>query len=638
MRKIISINKDWNFQIRDQKIQHIDLPHSWNGVDGQDGGNDYLRDVATYSKRFFIKINPDKECVYLCFNAVNAIADVYLNEKKIAHHEGGYSRFIVEITSELKEENLLVVKVDNRPNASIYPYAADFTFYGGIYRDVSIIVTSKKHFEYHEDSAPILKCYPEVKGTNGSLTVDAKATSDDEIFIQVKDDKGEVVASGKANQEIFVPKIHLWNGRKDPYLYKVVATLKNDDVIYDEVSTFIGFRTFHVDPKKGFYLNGASYPLRGVARHQDRPKVGNAIGKADMDEDMDLIREIGANTIRLSHYQHDEYFYDLCDKYGFIVWAEIPYISRYDKAADQNAKSQLSELIHQCFNHPSIVCYGISNEITMFRKTFGKATRENHVELNEFAHKEDPSRLTTIACYSVMSIFNRVAHITDLASYNLYWGWYVPCTPVTGWILDMWHFFYPKSPIGLSEYGAEGMSNLHSRKPRRFDNSEEYQASYHEKMLKTFATRPYIWATHVWNMFDFGSDGRNQGGEKGINHKGLVTFDRKIKKDAFYVYKAYWSDEPFVHLCSKRFINRTGKTAKIKVYSNQKEIILYNNGEFVARKVGDKVFHFKLKLEDKNQIRVVSGHYEDTGLIIKVKEKDPAYILQDKGNNMSWQK
>ena len=417
------------------------------------------------------------------------------------------------------------------------------------------------------------------------------------------------------------------------------GTLRSEEgEILDEVKTKVGFRTFRVDPKKGFFLNGVAYPLRGVARHQDRPLVGNAITKKDMEEDMDLLREIGATTVRLSHYQHDQYFYDLCDQYGLIVWAEIPYISKYLPEGDQHAKSQLSELIHQCYNHPSIICWGISNEITMFRKTFGKECRAHHKELNKYAHQEDENRLTTIACFSVMNIFNRVAHITDLASYNLYWGWYVPCTPVTGWILDMWHLFYRKSPIGLSEYGAEGMPNLHSSHPKRFDNTEEYQAIYHEKMLKSINKRPYIWATHVWNMFDFGSDGRNQGGEKGINHKGLVTFDRKTKKDAFYAYKAYWSEDPFVHICSKRYINRTDKKATIKVYSNLNEVTLYVNGKKVEALKGDKIFRFKINLEEENNIRVVSGAYEDTALIRRVKEKDQSYIVPKGGNNMSWQK
>lgn len=637
MRKSILLNEDWTFQIASLPEDHVSLPHSWNGKDGQDGGNDYLRDVGTYTKHFH-KPEIKDEDVYLQFDAVNSLCDVILNGKNICHHEGGYSRFIIKITEFLQEENELVVKADNKAYARIYPDAADFTFYGGIYRDVNLLILPKEHFEFQKDSSPALKCFPSVNGNKATLRVEASANTDDEIVIELLDKEGNVVATGKVNEEISVPNVHLWNGLKDPYLYTIKGKLLRDGKLLDEVSSKIGFRFFKVDPKKGFFLNGKSYPLRGVAKHQDRPHVGNAITKADMDEDMKLVKEVGANTLRLSHYQHDQYFYDLCDENGIIVWSEIPYISKYSKEADANAKSQLDELIHQCFNHPSIICWGISNEITMFRKQFGKDCRANHKELNDHAHKEDPSRITGVACFSMMTIFNRVAHITDVASYNLYWGWYVPFTPVTGWILDWWHFFYPHGPIGLSEYGAEGMPNLHSSHPKRFDNTEEYQAQYHEKMLKCFEKRPYLWATHVWNMFDFGSDGRNQGGEKGINHKGLVTFDRKTPKDAFYIYKAYWSEDPFVHICSKRYVNRTDKKAVIKVYSNQNEVTLYNNGKKIATKKGNKIFKFKIVLDAVNDIKATSGNLEDTAKIIRVKEKDKSYILPKGGNNLSWQK
>ena len=640
-RKEISLNKAWDFSIDEKNHQQVDIPHSWNGKDGQDGGNDYLRTVATYTRHFENPITSNDEVVFIRFNAVNSLADVFINGKKAFHHEGGYSAFLFEITSFLKAgDNELVVKVDNKAYPEIYPDAADFTFYGGIYRDVDLIVMNRRHFEFQPDFSNPLRCTPKTDGKKSSLKVECITPSDAIVSLSLLDKEGNKVADLEPNKENTLENIHLWNGLEDPYLYTVKGQLIDNrtNEVLDTVETRIGFRFFRVDPKKGFFLNGKKYPLRGVARHQDRPGVGNAITKKDMDEDLALLKEIGATTVRLSHYQHDQYFYDLMDENGFVIWTEIPYISKYLKEGDDNAMSQLRELMHQTYNHPSIVCYGISNEITMFRKEFGEACRKNHHVLNDYAHKEDPTRLTTVACFSMMTIFNRVAHITDLASYNLYWGWYVPFTPVTCWILDAWHFFYPKSPIGLSEYGAEGMPNLHSNHPRRFDNTEEYQANYHEKMLKDFEKRDYIWATHVWNMFDFGSDGRNQGGEKGINHKGLVTFDRKTKKDAFYAYKAYWSKEPFVHICSKRYVNRTEKKATIKVYSNQKEVTLFVNGNKVKTLKGDKIFKFKINLEKENTIKVVSGNLSDEATIRRVAEKDPSYILPKGGNNMSWQK
>ena len=640
MRKQILMNENWNFSIEEGKNETVNLPHSWNGKDGQDGGNDYLRTITTYKKTFIKPEMKDDEICFIQFDAANSICDVYINGEKAIHHVGGYSRFAADITALLKDgENEIKVYVDNKAYKEIYPDAADFTFYGGIYRDVNLIIMNKNHFRYNTDCAPALKCTPKTDGKKSTLLVECDKEGEGHIELSLISKEGEVIATLEPNKENKLENIHLWNGLEDPYLYTVVGKIvKDDGAVLDEVSQKIGFRFFKVDPKHGFFLNGKKYPLRGVARHQDRPGVGNAITKKDMEEDMALLKDIGATTVRLSHYQHDQYFYDLCDENGLVVWAEIPYISKYLKDGNENAKSQLGELIHQCYNHPSIVCWGISNEITMFRKEFGKACRADHHVLNDFAHKEDPTRLTTIACFSVMNIFNRVAHITDLASYNLYWGWYVPFTPMTCWILDFWHLFYHKSPIGLSEYGAEGMPNLHSSHPKRFDNTEEYQASYHEKMLKDFEKRDYIWATHVWNMFDFGSDGRNQGGEKGINHKGLVTFDRKTKKDAYFIYKAYWSKDPFVHICSKRYVNRTDDKATIKVYSNQKEVTLFVNGKKISTLKGDKIFKFSIKLEKENDIKVVSGNLEDTAKIVKVNEPDKSYILPKGGNNMSWQK
>ena len=635
MRQVILFNNDWLFQMPGEEPVKLNLPHTWNGVDGQDGGDNYKRCKCTYTKTFKKPDFKVGERVKLEFKGVNSEGEVLLNGKLLTVHAGGYSTFIVDITDHLLDDNTLVVNVDNSKTEEVYPQTADFTFYGGIYRDVNLLILPKNHFEFLKDSSPALKVTTKVDGNDGIINVVAEVSGNLAPIILVLNKENEVVAKGTINEDIKISNVHLWNGVKDPYLYTVKGILKDKD-IEDEVSTRIGFRTFKVDPKKGFFLNGKPYPLRGVCRHQDRPKIGNALTKKEHEEDIKLIKEVGANTIRLAHYQHDQYFYDLCDEYGFVVWAEIPYISRYMKAADKNAFNQMSELIHQNFNHPSIVCWGISNEITMFKVT--NATRKHHKELNEFCHKEDPSRFTTIACFSVMTIFNRIAHITDVASYNLYWGWYVPITRVTGLICDMWHLFYPHGPIGLSEYGAEAMPNLHSAHPRRGDNTEEYQAIYHEKMIDVINKRPYLWATHVWNMFDFAADARNQGGEPGMNHKGLVTFDRKTKKDSFYAYKAYWSDEPFIHLCSKRFINRVGSKTLVKVYTNQNEVSLYQNGKLICTKKGNKIFKFKIKMAETNEIVVTSGNLKDSEIIKKVATKDPSYIVKKGGSNKSWEK
>ncbi len=635
MRQVILFNNDWLFEMPGETPVQVNIPHTWNGHDGQDGGDNYKRCKCSYTKTFKKVELKDGEKAILVFDGVNSEAEVFLNDELVGVHAGGYSTFTVDITGKIKDENTLVVTADNSKTEKVYPQTADFTFYGGIYRNVKLLILPKNHFNFMKDSSPCLKIDTKVDGKDGVINVKADVVGSIKPTIVVLDADEKVVATGTTNEDIVINDVHLWNGLKDPYLYKVMGVLKGKEV-EDEVSYNIGFRTFRVDPKRGFILNGKEYPLRGVCRHQDRKDLGNALTTKEHDEDIALIKEVGANTIRLAHYQHDQYFYDLCDKEGFVVWAEIPYISRYMKEADNNAFTQMAELIHQNYNHPSIVCWGVSNEITMFKVT--NDTRKHHRELNDFCHKEDPSRLTTVACFSVMTIFNRIAHITDLASYNLYWGWYVPITRVTGLVCDMWHLFYPHGPIGLSEYGAEAMTNLHSSHPRRGDNTEEYQAKYHEIMIDSINKRPYLWATHVWNMFDFAADARNQGGEPGMNHKGLVTFDRKIKKDSFYVYKAYWSEEPFIHLCSKRFVNRTGKTTEVKVYTNQKEVSLYQNGKLIETKKGDKIFKFKIRMEKENDIEVVSGNLKDSGKICKVDKKDPSYIMVNGGSSKSWEK
>ena len=243
-----------------------------------------------------------------------------------------------------------------------------------------------------------------------------------------------------------------------------------------------------------------------MSRHQDIRDLGNAIGKEQHDKDMELIREVGANTIRLAHYQHDQYFYDLCDKYGLIVWAEIPYISEHMPNERENTFSQMKELIVQNYNHPCIVVWGISNEITISGGKYKKDMLDNHHALQKLCKEMDPTRPTTLACYAMCGPFNPVSKITDLVGWNLYLGWYVPGLFLNDLWIGFYHLVYPNRCLCFSEYGAEGMPNLHSGKPRRGDHTEEYQAKYHEFMCKCFERHPYMWANHVWNMFDFAAD------------------------------------------------------------------------------------------------------------------------------------
>ena len=638
MREITKIMKGWEFTGPDGTTTTVDLPHTWNARDGQDGGNDYWRGTCIYRTHFAApQFNTASHQVWIQFDGVNASAHVVLNGSPVCNHDGGYSTFRANITELLRDENELTVEVDNSKNDRVYPQKADFTFYGGIYRDVSLMVVSKNHFTLDYFGGPGIRITPTVQGADASVQVTTWHDGEGEVSIELLDAAGNTVATGKGPDiTLTIFNAHLWNGVKDPYLYSCKARLVVNGTVEDETTTRFGVRSFKVDPKKGFFLNGKSYPLHGVSRHQDRKGLGNAITREMHNEDMALIKEIGANTIRLAHYQHDQYFYDLCDEVGMVVWAEIPYISEHMPNGRENTISQMKELIIQNYNHPCIVCWGVSNEITISTKD-KKDMLDNHRQLNDLCHEMDKTRLTTLTCYAMCGPFNRSAHITDMVSWNLYLGWYVP-----GFILnDLWmgffHLCFPNRPFGYSEYGAEGMPNLHSTHPHRGDHTEEYQAKYHEYMLRCFKRHPWMWATHVWNMFDFAADARDQGGEPGMNHKGLVTFDRKTKKDSFYLYKAWWSDEAFVHICSKRFVERTGSTATVKVYSNQSTVALYVNGNKVGEQTGEHVFTFKVPLNGELHIQAVAGDRTDESVIRHVDTPNPEYKLhKTKSKSANW--
>lgn len=645
-RKIIRLMENWTFTGPEGTKQQVNLPHTWNARDGQDGGDDYFRGTCVYEKEIPKPEFQKGERVYLQFHGVNASAHVLLNGKKVCSHHNGYSTFRADVTKKLKENNLLRVEVDNSKNERVYPQVADFTFYGGIYREVEFLIVSENHFELDYYGGPGIKISTDVKGTDGFVTVQTYVAapqpgngSDEKdnltVELTLKDAEGTVVAQSKGTKAVFkVEQPHLWNGVKDPYLYQVTASLKRGEELLDQITSACGIRTFSVDPKRGFFLNGVSYPLRGVSRHQDWKGIGNAISREQMEQDMELIREVGANTIRLAHYQHSQYFYDLCDRYGMVVWAEIPYISAHMPGGKKNTFFQMKELITQNYNHPSIVTWGLSNEITIS----GKHRRDmlnHHRKLQSYVKRLDPGRPTTLACYAMCHPFHPVSRISDLVAWNLYLGWYVPGLFLNDLFLKFYHWKYPNRCLGYSEYGAEGMPNLHSGKPKRGDQTEEYQAKYHEYMLNCFARHPFLWSTYVWNMFDFAADARDQGGEPGMNHKGLVTFDRKIKKDSFYIYKAWWSEEPFVHLCGKRYEYRTEEITDVTVYSNQQEVSLYQNGKKIDVKKGRHAFHFQVKLEQENHLEARSGDLKDEAVIYRTDTPRPEYKVK-KSKSKNW--
>ena len=648
MRTVLNFNEGWAFTKNatlpteiNSDFESVCLPHSWNATDGQDGGNDYYRGTCHYVKTIKKTDLPVVDCYYLEINGANSSADVYLDGEKLAHHDGGYSTWRVNITDVLKEESLLVIAVDNAPNDRVYPQMADFTFYGGLYRDVNIICVSKSHFDLDYFGAPGIKVTPTVNGENASVEVEVFVTNKADgakIRYTVLDREGGEIASltsedTKATFEI--ENVTLWHGLKNPYLYTAKAELLYDEEVIDNVSARFGCRTFEIDPERGFILNGEEYPLRGVSRHQDRLGIGNALLPQHHKEDIALIREVGATTIRLAHYQHSQCFYDLCDETGFVLWAEIPYISKHLVNGKENTYQQMRELVYQNYNHPSIFVWGLSNEITMAGED-DPDLLENHRTLNNMVHEMDKTRLTTMACVSMCKMEAEYVQIPDVVSYNHYFGWYGGDTSMNGPWFDKFHAMHPNKPIGVSEYGCEAL-NWHTSNPVQGDYTEEYQAYYHEELIKQLFSRKYIWATHVWNMFDFGADARAEGGENGQNHKGLVTMDRKYKKDAFYAYKAWLSDDPFVHLCGKRYVDRVEDVTKVTVYSNLPEVELFANGVSLGVKSApDHFFYFDVPNVGETTLVAVAGEYKDEGTIRKVDEMNQDYILKEKGAVLNW--
>lgn len=645
MRTVTKINQNWAFSLDAKSVpaeypsewKALDLPYTWNGEDGQDGGNDYYRGKGYFAKELSASDFDENDVHYLQFDGVNSSAEIYFNGKKIAEHHGGYSTFRVKV-EDIKEKNLLVVVADNSANDRVYPQTADFTFYGGIYRDVKIVGVDKNHFDLDYYGAPGIKVTPEINGK------DAKVEIETYFDCKTAKVKYEIIADGEViaektddnDAELEIKNVHLWDGVKDPYLYTAKATLIVDGKEVDEISTRFGCRTFKIDPEKGFILNGREYPLRGVSRHQDRPQIGNALLYEHHKEDIGYILEMGANTIRLAHYQHSQDFYDLCDESGLVIWAEIPYISRHMANGYDNTISQMKELVSQNYNHPSIVVWGLSNEITIAGATDPHLIK-NHKDLNDLCHKMDKTRLTTIASVTMCSIDSEYVHISDVLSYNHYFGWYGGSTEMNGPWFDEFHKKYPKKPIGLSEYGCEAL-DWHTSDPVQGDYTEEYQAYYHEELIKQIADRPYLWATHVWNMFDFAADARAEGGENGMNHKGLMTFDRKYKKDSFYAYQAWLSDKPMIHLCAKRYIDRVEDKTKVTVYSNCDEVELFANGVSVGKQKKGKYPFFYFEVENKGETTLVAkaGDLEDSGTIRKVDEPNEAYIMKEEGSVINW--
>jgi len=643
MRKLTPITQA-QFRKAGETFTPIALPHTWNALDGQDGGNDYWRGIGEY-KIDLPDPTPGRR-QFIQFEGANHRAVVKCNGHVLGSHEGGFSTFRFELSDCLQPgNNLLEVTVDNS-KSDIYPQMADFTFFGGLYRQVTFIETEQAHFDLLQHGSLGVFVTPFSSGHTRieAFSVQAIGCS---VRVELSDGEGRPVAQGEVPAEtktiisLLVAMPHLWQGQADPYLYTAKISLEKDGEIADQVNIRYGYRSFRVDAGQGFFLNGKTYPLHGVCRHQDRQDKGWAISRQDQDDDLDLICEIGANTVRLAHYQHDQYFYDRCDEAGLVIWAEIPFISAYmdSPAARANVISQMTELVLQNYHHPAIAFWGLSNEITVAGES--ENLYQDLCDLQNLVKKLDPLRLTTMAHLGVVEMTSPHVFISDVLAYNHYFGWYVGEISDNGPWLDAFHQNNPDRPLGISEYGADALVSWHSAHPQNHDYTEEYQALYHEQMLAAFQTRPYLWGTYVWNMFDFAADSRNEGGSRGRNNKGLVTYNRSIRKDAFFIYQAYWQQALMVHLCGRRFTDRAPDERDIKVYTNCRQVTLLVNGQFAGTRAVENhacVFsEVNLQPGDNTVTARTEIGLEDTIVLRGVSQRNPAYqVPPDKTMAGNW--
>lgn len=607
--------------------EQIRLPHTWNAEDGQAGGR-YRRGRSTYARR--IEGAEAGRRTWIEFQGVNSSAEVHLDGALLTRHDGGYSTFRVDVTDHLTDGGgTLLLHVDNSANETVYPQQADFTFYGGIYRDVLQISVDPSHLTLAEHGGPGITVTPALQGPQARVALSARlsGTADGAEVRFTIEGEGTVtvpVLGGEASAELTIQEVRRWHGLRDPHLYTAHAEVLGEGGPVDAVSVRFGCREFAVDPERGFLLNGETYPLRGVSRHQDWEGAGNVLTEERKQTDLALLRELGATTVRLAHYQHDQRFYDLCDEAGLVVWAEIPQITVFLPGATDDARRQLTELIVQNRHHASIICWGLSNEITLAGS--GEEVVAAHRELNTLAHELDPSRLTAMANLFLLETDHPLVTLPDVMSYNLYYGWYVGEPEDNDTWLDDFHASHPEVAIGVAEYGADANPEIQSASPTKGDYSEGYQASYHEHMVELIEQRPWLWATHVWNLADFGSAGRDEGGVAGRNQKGLVSFDRTLKKDAFYVYKAAWSTEEFVHIAGRRRRDRAEETTEVIVYSNLAEVELLVDGHVHAAVQGRRSFRFEVPLSAEHQITARAGELTDTITLRRVDAVDPVGV------------
>jgi beta-galactosidase len=627
-RQDLTLDSNWRFIRQDEAgaqsptfddstWSRVSLPHTWNNKDGEDGGNNYYRGPGWYRRHLTVPASMAGKSLFLKFDGAATVTDVYVNGTQVGTHRGNFGAFCFDVSTEMRpgQDNLVAVRVDNAHNPDIPPLRGDFTIFGGLYRDVHLLVLNPVSIDPTDfASSGVYLTQTNVSGRSANLEITTKlrngsvAQRDVTVVTVIRDASNREVQAltesqgipgqGRADclQHTTLEHPHLWDGRIDPYLYTVTVSVRAGRTLVDQVAQPLGFRFYRVDPEKGFFLDGKHYAVHGVNRHQDRIDKGWAISRQDRDQDFALMMEMGCTGVRLCHYEHSQYFYGLCDKGGLIVWAELCLVTSLGNSAafSENARQQLTELIKQNYNHPSILFWSLFNELSFGRQTTatpGAPAPWALVEdLNKLAHQLDPTRLTTAA--TSQGATHPVNFITDIIAFNRYPGWYGGKPSDWPATLDALHKALPGRCIGISEYGAGASVFQHEADPKQPSaggkwHPEEWQCAVHEAAWKAMEQRPYLWCTFLWNMFDFAADQRNEGDHPGRNDKGMVTYDRKIKKDAFFWYKANWSNDPFVYITDRCFNPRPAGPITIKVYSNCDRVSLTVNGTRLGEKASD---------------------------------------------------
>lgn len=641
-RQSILLNDNWHFrfshQVDKNSGQRVDIPHTWNAQDALSGKPDYKRGIGNYEKKLMIPSEWEGKRLYLRFEGANNVTDLFVNGKHIGQHKGGYGAFVFEITDNVAygKVNSILARVNNAENLEIMPLVGDFNFYGGIYRDVRLIVAGPVGISLLDHGSCGVRLVQENVNENTAtvkalvqLSNSTGTVREAELKVRVLDGDRQVLETSAAvsvqpedndTKELSfkITDPHLWNGTEDPFIYRAEISLWSGGELIDKVEQPLGLRYYHIDPDKGFFLNGKHLQLRGVCRHQDRPEIGNALRPEHHEEDAAIMAEMGVNAVRLAHYPQAERMYDLMDSYGFIVWAEIPFVGPGGYSDEgfvnldefkENGRQQLVELIRQHYNHPSICLWGIFNELSMR----GDSPVPYIEELNDLAHEEDPARPTT----SASNTDGDLNFVTDAIAWNRYDGWYGGTPADLGRWLDRTHAARPELCIAISEYGA-GASIYHQQDtvvksdPTSWWHPENWQTEYHIRNWKELSSRPFVWGSFVWNMFDFGAAHRREGDRPGINDKGLVTFDRKVRKDAFYFYQANWRDDiPVLYLTDRRCSVRTRELQTFRAFTNFPEAELFVNGVSCGKAQADSlntVTWNEVRLSPgKNEIKVVGG-------------------------------